>query len=209
MATNSYFNQFSSNTEQTLIENLIVEAIKIYGHDMYYLPRTGVNKDATLNEWEYSEFNTALPCEFYIKSSSSFEGQGQLLEKFGLQIKDQLTLQISVRSFNEFIKPTTGEERPLEGDLIYIPMIKALYEVNYLDKAVTFFQLGSLQSYDIVLELYESNNDKFATGIAAIDDTYNAINNIVNDPFDQGDNLETEGETVLDFTEKNPFTDLY
>ena len=209
MATSTYFNHFSSNTEQSLIKDLITEAIKIYGHDMYYLPRSGVNKDATLNEWEYSEFNAAIPCEFYIKSSSSFEGQGQLLEKFGLQIKDQLTLQISVASFEEFIQPITSESRPLEGDLIYIPMIKALYEINYLDKAVTFFQLGSLQSYDIVLELYESNNDKFATGIPEIDTVYTAINDIVNDPFDQGDDLETEGEAILDFTEKNPFTDLY
>lgn len=209
MATNPFFNQFNSSSEQSLLDDLITESIRIHGHDMYYLPRAGMNKDDTLNEWEYSEFNVAIPCEFYIKSSSSFEGQGQLLEKFGLQIKDQLTLQVSVRSFEKFIKPVTNEKRPLEGDLIYIPMIKALYEINYLDKAVTFFQLGSLQSYDIVLELYESNNDKFNTGLPEIDSVYSAINDIANDPFDQGDELETEGETILDFSEKNPFTDLY
>jgi hypothetical protein len=207
MASNQYFNFYTANNEQSLVDDLVSESIKQFAHDMYYLPRTGVNKDETLNEFEYNSFNTALPCEFYIKSSSSFEGQGMLLEKFGLQIKNQITLTVSVKSFKEFIKPTTLKERVLEGDLIYVPMLKALYEVTYVETSMPFYQLGDLQSWDITLELYESANDVFNTSMAEIDDTYNAMDDIANDPYDQGDDFETSSNTVLDFSEVNIFGD--
>ncbi|PCJ96771.1 MAG: hypothetical protein COA52_00770 [Hyphomicrobiales bacterium] len=209
MAVNPYFNHFSANNEQTLIEDLIVESIKIYAHDMQYIPRTGINKDEVLNEYEYSEFNSAIDCEFYIKSASSFEGQGLFMEKFGLQIKDQITLTVSKRSFEEFVTPTVSYTRPLEGDLIWVPMISALYEVSYIETALPFYQLGTLQTYDITLELYESTGDTFNTGITELDTKYAAFDDIANDPYDQSSDFEGEANTIMDFSETNPFTDGY
>ena len=207
MARNQYFNYYGATNEQSLIDDLVVESIRQYAHDMIYLPRTGNNKDETLNEYEYNTFSDGLDCEFYLKSASSFEGQGMLLEKFGLQIKNQMILTMAIRSFTEFIKPTTAKERVQEGDLIYIPMLKALYEITYVDTSMPFYQMGKLQAWDITLELYESSNDVFSTGNAEIDDVYNAMDNIANDPFDQGDDFEAEANTVLDFSEVNPFSD--
>lgn len=207
MATNPYFNYFYANNEQTLVEDLVVECIKMYAHDMYYLPRSGVNKDDTLNEFEYNTYNTALPCEFYIKSSDSFEGQGSFMEKFGVQVKDQLTLTMSKRSFTQFVQPTTGKPRPMEGDLVYIPMIDAVYTINYAETAMPFYVLGKLNVYDINLELYEVSGDVFQTGITAIDTKYNAYANNANDPFDQSSSFEINANNVIDFTETNPFTD--
>jgi len=207
MATNEWFNQYNHEGEQGLLDDLIVESLRIHALDMKYLPRTGVNKDDTLNEYEYNTFDTAIDCEFYIKSATSFEGQGSFLEKFGMQIKDQMILTMAKRSFNSFIKPITTKERPLEGDLIYIPMIEACYEINFVETSLPFYQLGALQTYDITLELYESSHDVFSTGIAAIDDKYNGYGDANSDPYDQGSEFALTSNTILDFTEINPFTD--
>ena len=205
MATNSFFNFFSDTAEQSLIEDLRVEALRMYSHNMFYIPRTGVNEDVVLNEYEYNSYNSALACEFYIKSSDSFEGQGSFMEKFGVQVKDQLTLEVSKRSFNQFIAPTTGRVRPMEGDLIWIPMTKALYTVNYTETAIPFYQLGALQTFQINLELYEGTGDVFNTGITELDTKYTNYNNNANDPFDQSLDFATTANNVLDFTETDPF----
>jgi hypothetical protein len=207
MPTNPYFNNFQATNEQNLIEDLIVESIRMYAHEMYYMPRTGINKDTTLNEYEYNKYEIALSVEFYIKSSASFEGMGAFMGKFDAQVKDQITLVMSKRSFNDFIKPFTGADRPLEGDLVYVPMIDACFQVNYVETALPFYTLGKLQTYEINLELYESTGDLFATGLPYIDDKYNAKNDIANDPFDQSSIFEAKANTMLDFSETNPFTD--
>lgn len=208
MATNPYFNFYLQTNEQNLIEDLIVESIKIYAHDMKYLPREGVNKDDTLNEYEYSEFNKIYDCEFYIESTSSFEGQGLFMEKFGLQIKDQVSLTVSKRSFSQFITTNDSEIiRPREGDLIFIPMLEAVYEINFVDNSAAFYQLGKMQTYRITAELYENANDIFNTGVTLIDDVYNQLNDISNDPYNQAESFELNANNFLDFSESNPFKD--
>lgn len=214
MATNTYFNNFYSVNEQSLYDDLIVESIKQYGHDLFYLPRIGEKEDGILNEYSFSRFEHALPVEMYIKNFSDFEGEGQLLAKFGLEIRDQMTLSLSHRSFKQFIQPTTGKERPWEGDVIYIPMTKVLYQIKYVNTSAIFYTLGKLNTYDIVCELIEFSNEQFNTGMPEIDDKYKPFENADNpsydlesyDNFAGNKNIETEGDGILDFSEINPFS---
>lgn len=213
-ASNPWWNNFNNAGEQGLYEDLVVESIKIYGHDMLYLPRTGIQKDDVLNEYKYSEFNSALPIEMYVKNFDSFEGEGQLLAKFGLEIRDQMTLVMSHRSFHQFIKPTTAKARPWEGDCIYIPMLNVVYQIKYVNTSATFYTLGKLNTYEIVCELLEFNNEQFNTGVAAIDDKYAPFENAetdVNYDLESYDNnaqnraFEDTADGVLDFSESSPF----
>jgi hypothetical protein len=197
MSTNQYFNHFSNSSEQGLIEDLVVESIKIYA----------INEDSVLNEYEYREYTRARDVEIYIKNSQSFEGQGLFLEKFGLQIEDQMVVNISKRSFEEFIGTPDSLSRPREGDCLYIPVIDALYEISYFDQTLPFYQLGSIQMYELTAKLYSPSGDQFSTGVSAIDDKYSreaAANNV---PYDQGDTFDLDANNFLDFTETNPFTD--
>src|SRR5690606_25643766 len=120
------------------------------------LPRTGVSEDDLLTEYQYAEFNQALPVEMYVKNFDSFEGEGQLLSKFGLEIRDQMTLILSRRSFKQFIQPYTEKERPLEGDVLIIPFLdNNAYQIKYVNSSAIFYTMGKLQTYEIVCELFE------------------------------------------------------
>lgn len=214
MATNEYLQWFTSTAEQSLYDDLYVEHIKNHGHDVLYLPRTGINKDEVVNEYTISEFNDALPIEVYIKNFGSFEGEGELLSKFGLEVRDQMTLSMSIRSFNEFIKPTTTNDRPFEGDCIYIPMLKVVYQIKYVNQSAVFYTLGKLNTYDIVLELLEFSNEVFNTGVTEIDDKYKPFQNTANNAYDleeydnAADNttIQSVSDSVLDFSETDPFS---
>lgn len=216
MASHSGFNFYNSTLEQNLYENLIVEAIKQYAHDMYYLPRTVINSDDVLNENESISFNAALPVEAYIKNTDSFEGDGQLLSKFaGFEARDQMTLNMSRRSFNEFVKPTTSASRPIEGDIIFIPMLNVAYQIKYTKTDSIFYVHGKLNMFEIVLDLFENNGERFNTGLSLIDSLYPQRSN-VNDPGydiddddrDAGnDTFQDEANTILDLSESDPFTE--
>ena len=214
MATNSFFRNFTSPNEQALYDDIIVESIKQYGHDLLYLPRIGEKKDDILNEYSFSRFEQALPVEAYIKNFSDFEGEGQLLAKFGLEIRDQMTLSISQRSFRQFIQPYTDKERPWEGDCIYIPMTKVLYQIKYVNTSAIFYTLGKLNTFDIVCEIIEFSNEQFNTGIPEIDEKYKAFENADDpdydlesyDKFAHNTAIEGEGDGILDFSEVSPFS---
>jgi hypothetical protein len=207
MPTNPFFNNYVNVAEQSLIEDLIVESNKIHGQDVYYLPRTGINKDDVRNEYEYSEFNSAYVIEAYMKNFDAFEGDGQLMSKFGLEIRDQMTLVISIRSFKQYVGEPANLKRPNEGDIIYIPMLKAAYQIVHLDPSAIFYQLGTLQTYQVTLELLEHSGEVFNTGIPEIDNKY-----VVKDADDDAgaDNNDFDGEDgFLDFSESNPFSEGY
>lgn len=214
MATNSYFNYFNSENEQNLIDDIIVEYIKQFGADIFYLPRKGINEDEMLTDFQYSEFNQAIPVEMYVKNFDSFEGEGQLLSKFGLEIRDQMTLVLSIRSFKEFIQPITGKERPLEGDAIYIPFIKGMYQIKFVNTSAIFYTLGKLNTYEIICELFEHSNEQFETGIPEIDEVYRPFDDMLTDPdyavenYDKGASnkvIQKEADKVLDLSEFDPF----
>jgi hypothetical protein len=214
MATNFYFNNFTNSGEQTLIEDLIIESIRVYGLDCWYIPRTLGAKDELLNEDDLSTFNKAYMLEMYVKNVEQFGGDGQFLSKFGLQINDTMTLSVSMRRFAEDVGMYDEQIRPNEGDLIYFPLNSKMFEVMYVDNKPIFYQMGSLQMYDLRCELFEYSQERFNTGVLEIDtlfDSYvltsnSAIANV--ESFDlMADNftIETIADNIIDFSETNPF----
>jgi hypothetical protein len=136
---------------------------------MFYCPRTLVAKDDILGEDSLSEYNSAYEIDLYIKSYDSYEGDGTFLSKFNLEIRDQVTLTVSVRNFMNEIGSIATLERPREGDLIYIPMIDRLLAIKYVSKNAVWYQMGAIQMYDLVCEMFEYSSERLRTGIDAID----------------------------------------
>lgn len=170
MTTNFYFNNFKNSQEQILIENLVLESIKIYGHDIFYCPRTIVAKDEIYGADAVSEYKNSYMIDMYIRNYESYEGDGQFLSKFGLEIRDQVTFTVSVRNFMDEIGNIEMIDRPQEGDLIYLAMADRLMYIKYVEKTPVFYQMGAIQMYDLVCEMFEYSSEKLNTGIAAIDD---------------------------------------
>lgn len=174
---NLYFNNFAFSGEQTLIEDLIIESIKIYGIEVKYIPRTLVAEDNLFGEDVLSKFDDSYNIEMYIKSVDGFQGDGDFLSKFGLEIRDEMVLTVSQRRFGEEILDYDGSPfalagtpvRPLEGDLIYFPLNGKIFEVKFVEHEAIFYQMGSLQTYDLSLELFEYSHERFDTGITEID----------------------------------------
>lgn len=214
MATNFYFSNFTNSGEQNLIEDLIIESIQIYGHDVWYIPRTLGAKDELLNEDDLSIFSSAYMVEMYIKNVEGFEGDGDFLSKFGLQIRDSITFTIALRKFNSEVGLYNEEVRPNEGDLIYFPLNRKIFEVQHVEHEAIFYQMGSLQTYDLRCELFEYSQERFNTGILEIDTlfdryvltTNSAIANVESvDLLADNFTIETIADNIIDFTEENPF----
>ena len=171
MATNHYFNHYGTDTaDQRLTENLIIESIKVYGIDVYYMPRATVNMDTIFGEDRLSEFTDARMIEMYVKNVDGFEGEGTLVSNFGLEVRDQVTFTLSQRRFAE-LNFETGirETQPASGDLIYFPLTKGLYEIRSVRDATVFFQMGALQTFDLLCEVFEYSDEALDTGIDTID----------------------------------------
>lgn len=169
MATNFYFNNFQSTGEQDLLEDLIIEAIQIYGEDMYYIPRKIGNFDKLYTADDQSVYDQTYLIEMYIKSVDGFSGDGNFMSKFGVEIRDQVVFSAAQRVFNQEIGVYTGAPRPNEGDLIYFPLNKKCFQIKYVNKFEMFYQLGSLQTWEMTCELFEYSNEIINTGIAEID----------------------------------------
>jgi hypothetical protein len=219
MATNFFFNNFGNSMEQGLIEDLVVESIKIYGIDLYYLPKRTVARDTVFREEELVTFNTAHPIEMYIKNVDGFEGEGDFMSKFGLEIRDRITFTVSRRSFaSEILTQESNMVRPLEGDLIWFPLTRKMYTIKFVEHEAIFYQLGSLQTFDMTCELFEYNNETFDTGIPDIDQVYAELDVDINtaiassvtltDIQAQNEEFETDGQSgILDFSEMDPFSE--
>ena len=171
MATNPYFNHHGKNTaDQRLAENLMIESIKTYGIDIYYCPRTLVNEDLLLGEDALSEYNSSHTIEMYIKTIDGFEGEGDFIAKFGLQINDQITFTVARRRWAELGLVGDGRDTaPKEGDIIYFPLTNALFQVLFVEDESVFYQTGGLQVYDLVCEMFTYSDQKLNTGIEDID----------------------------------------
>lgn len=167
--TNFYFNNFQNTGEQRLIEDLIIESIKIYGQDMFYMPRRFGNLDQVYTEDASSYYDRAYPIELYIKNVDGFSGDGDFLSKFGVEIRDRVTFTMARRIFDEEVGSNENTTRPHEGDLIYFPLNKKIFMIMFVEHEAIFYQLGSLQTFDVVCELFEYSNETFATGIPEVD----------------------------------------
>lgn len=168
-----YFPQHGGvNTEQALIQSLVDEQIKLFGSDVYYLPRKMI-KDVALNDVLYSEFTTQYMIEMLLINVEGFGSPSEFISKFGLRITDEITMVVSQNRwsqvFQEFADITTVDGRPNEGDLIYLPLTQDLYEIKFVEREAPFYQLGKNYIYTMTAEIYELGNDEFETGIEEID----------------------------------------
>jgi hypothetical protein len=177
MATNFYFQSGvpgGRTSEQRLIENLITESIKIYGFDVYYLPRTEINQDTFFADDTLSKFDNAIPLEMYLENVDGFGGEGELMSKFGIEIRDTATFVLVRGRWEDVIGKGRGNllplpNRPSEGDIIYLPLTRSYFEIKKVDATDPFFQVGKLYVYKLRCELYQYSSERFDTGIAEVD----------------------------------------
>ena len=171
MPTNVFFNH-AVQTEQQLYEDLVVESLRIYGHNVYYLPRQVIEEDTILNEDVQSKFGDAYSVEMYLENVEGFEGEGDLMSKFGVQVRDQATFVISLRSWERFIsldQNLATSFRPNEGDLIYFPLSGGMFEIKFVEHEDPFYQVGKLFVFKMQCELFEYGQEDFDTGFGDID----------------------------------------
>jgi hypothetical protein len=173
MTTNLFFRNYDASNEQNLLHDLIIEAIRIYGEDMYYVPRVLNNYDQLLGEDDRSSYGQAIMVEMYIKSVDGFTGDGNFMSKFGLQIRDQVVFSVSQRVFDIEVGVTTAQLRPNEGDLIYFPLNEKCFQIKYVKKQEMFYPLGTLPTWELTCELFEYSNEVMNTGIGEIDKLQN------------------------------------
>jgi hypothetical protein len=173
MATSPYF-RHNVRSEQTLYEDLIVESLKFYGQDCYYVPREVVYRDMIFNDEVLSRFNFAYKIEMYIENVEGFDGDGDLFQKFGVEIRDAITLVMSRRRWNVEIKKYEESEtekyyRPREGDIIHLPLSGSTFQIMKVEDENPFYQLGQLPVFRMRCELFEYTNADFDTGVPEID----------------------------------------
>ena len=171
MATNVFFSQ-AVKSEQHLVEDLVVESLRMYGHNCFYLPRKIVDEDKILGEAANSSFEDAYEVEMYIENVEGFEGEGDLYSKFGVEIRDTATFVISRRSWERFVSLDTNLAtglRPNEGDLIYFPLSKSLFEIKFVEHENPFYQLGKLFVFKMTCDLFEYSGEVFDTQVEALD----------------------------------------
>lgn len=190
----------ASAQEQKFIENLVVESIEIYGQDIYYVPRTIVSQDSIFEEDSDGKFESAKPIRAYVNNVEGWEGQGELLSKFGVRIEDKTTFIFSREKFKENVDDSTVlnvEGRPNEGDLIWFPITKHLFEIKFVEVERPFYQLGRNYVWECQCELFEYSDEEIDTGIADLDAIETAFANAITVGLVAGGSgTFTAGETV-------------
>mgnify|MGYP000011446688 CR=1 FL=1 len=172
MATNLYFSQ-KVRSEQNLYEDIVIESLKIYGQDVYYLPRDIVNEDRILGDDVPSRFNSSHKIEMYIENVDGFDGEGDLFSRFGVEIRDEATFVISRKRWEQQVARYDNEissTRPIEGDLVYLPLSNSLFQIMHVEHEQPFYQLSNLPIYKMRCQLFEYNDEDLDTGIEIIDD---------------------------------------
>lgn len=223
--------------EQRLLEELVMESIRIYGQDIYYLPLVSVNKDTLYGEIPLARYNNAYPVEMYIKNVDGFGGDGTFLSKFNIEIRDEIEFSISSRVFAEEVGVAEDLFRPREGDLLWFPMVGRMFKISYVNERPVFHQLGTIAFVDLKCQMFEYSNEVFNTGIYEIDQISEDFSITVGGNellLESGDVLvdengfsllqetattttsrinsdneiiQTEGNDFVDFTEMDPFSE--
>ena len=177
MALNPYFQQ-GATSEQNLVQDLINEQLRMYGVEIYYLPRQYVTQTTVIKEVIESKFNNAYPLEAYVDTYDGYEGVGTLLSKFGVQELDDLVLIISKERYEDYISPLIKNvpnieltTRPREGDLVYFPLGDRLFEIKYVEHEKPFYQLQKNYVYELRCELFRYEDEVVDVGVDAVDDT--------------------------------------
>lgn len=215
MAVNTYFgNKYARQSEQNLVEQLTVESIQINGMDVFYVPREVVNKDSIFNEDASPNFERSYIIEVYVKNVDAMGGEGDILGKFGLEVRDSITFVVARRRFLEEIGDPEGLIRPREGDLIFVPLLSEMFEIRFVEHESVFYQNGGLYVWEITADLMENSGERVDTGNELVD---NELTNITDtgsleelkDKDDMSQNFDfSEAELDLrDFTESDPFAE--
>ena len=245
MPTNVYFDT-GTTSEQRLYENLIIEQLRAFGHDVYYLPRKLVKEDTLFGDDTLSSFNDAYIVEMYLDNIEGFEGQKEMMTRFGLDMQDEATWVVSRRRFEQLISTDQNlivSSRPNEGDLIYFPRAKKLFEISFVDHDDPFYQIYNLPVFKMRCRTFEYSSEGLNTGISDIDAietsestdalgyqivletaTESGTNHLITedgafivqedyniDTIDTSSDsqfFETQGDSILDFTERNPFGEV-
>ncbi|AHB80504.1 head closure Hc2 [Synechococcus phage ACG-2014h] len=203
MPTSPYFPTYyqGDSGEQTLYQDLVDEQIKLFGSDIYYLPRT-ILKDNTLDDIVYSKYQEQFQVEMLLSNVEGFGDTSEFISKFGLRVSDEVKFRVSTRRWDEVVAANnpelTVDGRPNEGDLLYFPLTKDLYEIKFVEREQPFYQFGKIQYYSMTAEIYEVGSDDFETGVAEIDvveEIYAAAIRLFMDPGGTGD--FTVGEEVV------------
>jgi len=203
MPTSSYFPTYyqGHSGEQGLVQDLVDEQIKLFGTDIYYIPKI-VLQDSTLDEVRYTKYQEQFQIEMLLQNVTGFGDNAEFISKFGLRITDEIIFRVSTRRWDEEVADhnpnLTVSSRPNEGDLLYFPLTQDIYEIKFVGKEEPFFQFGKIQFYAITAEIYEVGSDDFDTGITEIDAIEQLFDNaikLVMDPGGAGD--FTVGEEVV------------
>ena len=203
MPTSSYFPTYyqGHSGEQGLVQDLVDEQIKLFGTDIYYIPKI-VLQDSTLDEVRYTKYQEQFQIEMLLQNVMGFGDNSEFISKFGLRITDEIIFRVSTRRWDEEVADhspnLTVTSRPNEGDLLYFPLTKDIYEIKFVGKEEPFFQFGKIQFYAITAEIYEVGSDDFDTGVTEIDAIEQLFDNaikLIMDPGGAGD--FTVGEEVV------------
>ena len=171
MPTNVYFDTGKSS-EQYLYEDLIIEQLKIFGQDVYYMPRTLIAEDTVLGEDTLSKFDDAYMIEMYFENTDGFAGDKEIMSQFGLQNQEEAVFIVSQRRFEDMISLDTNlqvKTRPNEGDLIWFPMVNKIFEISFVDHDEPFYQIGNLPVYRLSTRTFQYSSEDLDTGITEID----------------------------------------
>ena len=171
MPTNVYFDT-GTKPEQSLYEDLIIEQLRIYGQDVYYIPRKLAGTDDIFGEDIGSSFEDAYLIEMYMETVDGYEGEKELMSKFGLDIQDDATFVVARRRWEQFVSIDNNlivSSRPNEGDLIYFPKASKLFEITFVDHDDPFYQVHNLPTYKLKCKTFEYGSEAIDTGIAELD----------------------------------------
>jgi len=243
MPTNVYFDT-GTKSEQHLYEDLMIEQLKIYGQDVFYIPRTLVKEDELFGEDTLSKFDDAYLIEMYFENVEGYEGEKEIMSKFGLQMNEDVTFVVARRRFEQLVSHDSNlivKTRPNEGDLVYFPKVKKIFEISFVDHDDPFYQVHNVPAFKLKCKTFEYSGEDIDTGISEIDaiETANSLDQLVYqislevatgtgslltetgdyiiqeafvvDTIDENamnDFFDTQDDTIIDFTESNPFGDI-
>ncbi|NBO99987.1 MAG: hypothetical protein EBU90_07630 [Proteobacteria bacterium] len=203
---NPYFQSgrtIGRSSEHNLYEDLVIECMKIYGFEVYYLPRKKFNEDLILGEDPLSTFEFAYPIEMYLENVTGFEGDGELMTKFGLELRDTARFVVARRRWNEVAgryRNTILETRPAEGDLIYFPLTESYFEIRKVEGRDPFFQVGKLFVFKMDCELFQYSSERVQTGIVELD---SITDNFSLDYTEYIFNTEDGNQLILEYDSEN------
>jgi len=173
MPTRNLYFSHGTRSERWLYEDLMIEQLRVFGQEVTYLPRTIVARDTILGEDALSKFEEAYSIEMYVENVSGFEGDGDIIGKFGLEVRDDITLVCSKRRFDLLVDQksnTLSQDRPKEGDVIYMPVFKKMFEIRFVEDEDPYYQIADIPLYKLKCSLFEYSHEALDTGITEIDD---------------------------------------